>query len=91
MHKHTRREFLIGSTAGLAALGAGILPAAEDKASTMTIARWKGASVVDIAQIYQAAAKMTEKIIAALGGMKRFVKNQEVVWIKPNIGWDRKP
>jgi uncharacterized protein (DUF362 family) len=34
---------------------------------------------------------MAEKAIEALGGMKRFVKRGDVVWIKPNIGWDRKP
>ena len=57
----------------------------------MTIARWNGAQDLGNTQIDEAAGKMTEKAIAALGGMKRFVKNGEVVWIKPNIGWDRKP
>ncbi|MCM0083214.1 DUF362 domain-containing protein [Geomonas sp. Red32] len=35
------------------------------------------------------AAQITRNAIAALGGMKRFVKHGDVVVIKPNIGWDR--
>lgn len=34
-------------------------------------------------------AEITRRAIAALGGMKRFVKNGDVVVVKPNIGWDR--
>ena len=34
---------------------------------------------------------MFEKGIAALGGMKAFVKPGQTVTIKPNIGWDRTP
>ncbi|MDR1171080.1 MAG: DUF362 domain-containing protein [Bacteroidales bacterium] len=34
---------------------------------------------------------MFEKGIAALGGMKNFVKAGQTVTVKPNIGWDRTP
>ena len=34
---------------------------------------------------------MFEKGIAALGGMKAFVKAGQTVTVKPNIGWDRTP
>jgi len=34
---------------------------------------------------------MFEKGIAALGGMKNFVKAGQTVTVKPNIGWDRLP
>ncbi|HJV64463.1 MAG TPA: DUF362 domain-containing protein [Geomonas sp.] len=34
-------------------------------------------------------ARITRNAIAALGGMKRFVKSGDVVVVKPNIGWDR--
>jgi len=34
---------------------------------------------------------MVKKAIAELGGMKKFVSKGDVVVIKPNIGWDRKP
>jgi uncharacterized protein (DUF362 family) len=33
----------------------------------------------------------TLKAVSALGGMKRFVKPGDVVVVKPNIGWDRRP
>jgi uncharacterized protein (DUF362 family) len=34
---------------------------------------------------------MFDKAIAALGGMKQFVKPKQTVVIKPNIGWDTSP
>ncbi len=34
---------------------------------------------------------MTRAALGALGGMSRFVGKGEVVVVKPNIGWDRKP
>jgi uncharacterized protein (DUF362 family) len=36
-------------------------------------------------------AQITKNVIDALGGMKRFVKAGDIVLVKPNIGWDRKP
>lgn len=35
--------------------------------------------------------EITRTAISALGGMGRFVKKGDVVVVKPNIGWDRKP
>jgi len=35
--------------------------------------------------------EMFEKGIAALGGMNNFVKAGQMVVVKPNIGWDRRP
>ena len=37
------------------------------------------------------AAAMFDKGIASLGGMKQFVKQNQTVVIKPNIGWDSLP
>ena len=37
------------------------------------------------------AADMFDKGIASLGGMKQFVKPNQTVVIKPNIGWDSAP
>lgn len=34
---------------------------------------------------------ITRRAIAALGGMKKFVKPGDVVVVKPNMGWDRAP
>ncbi len=92
MQLSSRRDFVIGSAAGLTALGAGMLPAAEAAADNqMVIAKWSGQESLNNDQINQAAGKMAEKAIEALGGMGRFVKRGDVVWVKPNIGWDRTP
>jgi len=37
------------------------------------------------------AAALTDKALAAMGGMARFISRGDVVAIKPNIGWDRTP
>jgi len=34
---------------------------------------------------------LVRKAVEALGGMKRFISNQDIVVVKPNIGWDRTP
>jgi uncharacterized protein (DUF362 family) len=34
---------------------------------------------------------LVQKAVAALGGMKRFISNGDIVVVKPNIGWDRTP
>jgi len=34
---------------------------------------------------------MTRAVLASLGGMERFVSKGDIVVVKPNIGWDRKP
>jgi uncharacterized protein (DUF362 family) len=34
---------------------------------------------------------LTRRAVQALGGMKRFISNGDIVAIKPNIGWDRMP
>ena len=36
-------------------------------------------------------ASLVRKVIDALGGMRRFVSNRDIVALKPNIGWDRAP
>lgn len=35
--------------------------------------------------------QMLEKGLAAIGGMGRFVKKDQTVLVKPNIGWNKKP
>ncbi len=34
---------------------------------------------------------VTKEVISALGGMKKYVRTGDVVVVKPNIGWDRRP
>jgi len=57
----------------------------------MCIARWKGAAGANPDEIKALAIKLTEQAIATLGGMGRFVKRGDVVWVKPNMAWDRTP
>lgn len=88
----SRREFLRHSavaTSGLLLPGQMLWAApAETK---MVITKWTGASPQTPAEFAQIASKLTEEAIKALGGMSRFVKRGDVVWVKPNIGWDRTP
>jgi uncharacterized protein (DUF362 family) len=91
----SRRDFLAHSTAaaGLLALGpqAQHLLAQTAKPADMAIARWSGKGTPSDAELKDLAVKLTEKAIDGLGGMGRFVKKGDVVWVKPNIGWDRTP
>ena len=96
MSKPTRRDFLKTS----ALLGCGAVFAdlsslsnlvfAADPQPAMSIARWDEATLAK-ADLAAVATRLTETAIASLGGMERFVKKGDVVWIKPNIGWNRRP
>jgi uncharacterized protein (DUF362 family) len=93
MSDFSRRDFLVRSAAGAAALGAtGLLNTARAaEPAAMTIAKWSGAKPASAAEIKEAAVKLTEKALEGIGGLKRFVTKGSVVWVKPNIGWDRTP
>ena len=93
MSNHSRREFLVRSAAAGTALafGAQKLVAQQPASKKMTIAKWTGATPTGSGQIDQIATQLTEKAIAGLGGMQRFVRRGDVVWVKPNIAWDRAP
>jgi uncharacterized protein (DUF362 family) len=64
---------------------------AAQQPAEMTIARWSGQQTLSPQQLKQAAVKLTEQAVAGIGGLQRFVKRGDVVWVKPNIGWDRAP
>ncbi|HOC67692.1 MAG: hypothetical protein BWX80_03440 [Candidatus Hydrogenedentes bacterium ADurb.Bin101] len=87
----SRREFLKHSAlAGAVTLGGAAWAETAVEAAgplDMAIARWKGGD----SPVSDIAVKLTEQALEALGGMKRFVSKGDVVWIKPNIGWDRTP
>lgn len=87
----SRRCFLqqTAFAAGALSLGWGAVPA-QEAAADMSIARWTGATGADV-PVADIAVKLTEQAIAAIGGMQRFVSKGDVVWVKPNIGWDRTP
>jgi len=97
MVHQTRRAFLgnsakAGGALALAQMGG--LPAfAQDAPPNMSIAKWAGDPVADAdtAAFAAMAVKLTEQAINGVGGMGRFVKKDDVVWIKPNMAWDRSP
>jgi uncharacterized protein (DUF362 family) len=92
----TRRDFLKTS----ALVGGGLLAAdfsalvqaalAADPLPAMSIVRWDAATLAT-ADLTKAAVGLTEAAIASVGGMKRFVGKGDTIWIKPNIGWNRRP
>ncbi len=91
MREQSRREFLVRSASGALALGAGGLIGrqafAADTPADMAIARW-GGPTTDMSKM---AARLTEQALNAVGGIGRFVSRGDVVWVKPNIAWDRTP
>ncbi|MBD3336451.1 MAG: DUF362 domain-containing protein [Candidatus Eisenbacteria bacterium] len=56
----------------------------------LAIAHWSG-DPVSGADLQAAAERLTTEALEALGGMTRFLSKGDVVWIKPNIGWNRPP
>ena len=96
MSGSTRRDFLKTS----ALIGGGLMTAdfaaltraafAADTLPTMAIARWDEALLAS-ADLALAAVGLTEAAVASLGGMERFVNKGDTVWVKPNIGWNRRP
>ena len=96
MSDTSRRDFLKASVL----VGGGLLAAdfnaltrsalASDPLPAMSIARWDEAALAE-ADLATAAVGLTEAAIASLGGMERFVGKGDTVWIKPNIGWNRRP
>ncbi|MCX8108706.1 MAG: DUF362 domain-containing protein [Verrucomicrobiae bacterium] len=95
MKATTRREFLAQSVlagSGLAiGFGSNCIAGEPAQRADMAIARWQGSGQPGEKQFKELSVKLTEGVIDALGGMKRFVGRGAVVWIKPNIAFDRKP
>src|SRR4030042_7103170 len=85
-----RREFLIKSA------GAGLLAG-----TSLSVGRFSSLLAAEpadsnlpydlIAVKGGSATAMFDKAIAAMGGMSKFVKKNQTVVVKPNIGWDNGP
>ncbi|MCP4546313.1 MAG: DUF362 domain-containing protein [bacterium] len=91
MPRQTRRTFLGGLAAAGGAVTLGSVGSlAQTDVADMSITRLSADKIegVDLAAI---ADELTRKSIASLGGMQRFVKKGDEVWLKPNIGWNRAP
>ncbi len=97
MKQQTRRDFLAnsakaGGALALAQMG-GSAAFGADTPPDMAIAKWAGESIAeaDSTAFSAMAVKLTEQAMNGVGGMGRFVKKGDVVWIKPNMAWDRAP
>ncbi len=99
MTRSSRRKFLKRATAlggvtllspyfSLARSDPPVPAVADTSELVMAIARWQPEAEGDVRSI---ATKLTQEAMTALGGMARFVAKGDVVWIKPNIGWNRAP
>jgi uncharacterized protein (DUF362 family) len=93
MRNCTRRFFVkTCASAGLAVPSVWMVnPAKAAPAERkLSIARYKSSPLEDEA-IAEEAVRLTRKAIEGLGGMSRFVSRGQVVYVKPNIAWDRTP
>ncbi|MBD3161083.1 MAG: DUF362 domain-containing protein [Candidatus Eisenbacteria bacterium] len=88
----SRRRFLqvLGAAGGALALGPFERLARATPEPEMAIARW-GPDPLPADRIPAAARTLTARALSALGGMERFVSKGDVIWVKPNIGWNRAP
>jgi uncharacterized protein (DUF362 family) len=87
---HSRRAFLRhGVSAGLG-LYCGSFARLEAAGPSLAIAHYKTSPQAPDG-IAEEARRLTRESINALGGMGRFVRRGDVVWVKPNIGWNRRP
>jgi uncharacterized protein (DUF362 family) len=88
-----RRDFLKQVALAGAGLQASLLCtglAEDSKAPKMSIAKYR-TSPDEPEGIAEEAVRLTRKAIEALGGMSRFISKGQMVWVKPNIAWDRTP
>jgi uncharacterized protein (DUF362 family) len=66
-------------------------PSGERQVRNFQIGNASAAPQMAIAKSSQNPEELVRRAVAALGGMKRFVSNGDIVAVKPNIGWDRMP
>jgi len=57
---------------------------------SLSIAHYRS-SAAEPDGVAEEARRLTRQAIEALGGMNRFVSKGNIVWVKPDIGWDRRP
>jgi hypothetical protein len=78
----SRRQFVASAVAAGVARGAA--------GPGLAVAHYKHAATTPEA-IAEEARRLTRAAIDGLGGMGRFVSRGNAVWVKPNMGWDRRP
>jgi uncharacterized protein (DUF362 family) len=92
MKGEDRRVFLKSALVGVVSAGFNLSHSTHALASRkqLAIARYKAPSE-DGEAVSEEARRLTRAAIQALGGMNRFVSSGDVVWVKPNLAWDRRP
>jgi uncharacterized protein (DUF362 family) len=93
MDDSSRRDFLKACALIGAAmkLGPFVLEASAAVAGpALSIAHFKTSPQTADA-IADEARRLTLEAMNGLGGMGRFISKGDVVWVKPNIGWNRRP
>lgn len=93
MNGSNRREFLkTCSGAGLVGLATKWSPKmiSSSEKPSMCVARYKS-PLDDAEAIMQEANRLVRSAFEEMGGISRFVSKGEVVWVKPNICFDRAP
>jgi uncharacterized protein (DUF362 family) len=75
---------------GLGLCAGSLVNLARGAAPSLAIAHYKSTPQATDG-IAEEARRLTREAVAALGGMGRFVSRGHVVWIKPDIGWNRVP
>jgi uncharacterized protein (DUF362 family) len=92
MATFSRRDFLRTGALAAGALTIGPLARAQESSAPMDMVIARSASAPSPDDNMAALAeKLTQQAIENLGGMGRFVSRGDVVWVKPNIAWDRTP
>ncbi|HEX8925010.1 MAG TPA: DUF362 domain-containing protein [Terriglobales bacterium] len=93
MSDFSRREFLAACAVAGAALKLGpfaLDALAANGGPALSIAHFR-TSPQDPNAIADEARRLTREAVNGLGGMSRFISRGDVVWVKPNIGWNRQP
>ena len=93
MSECPRRTFLKALAMSGAALRLGPFAweaSAANAGPALSIAKYRSSPLAPDG-IAEEAQRLTKEAIAGLGGMQRFVSRGDVVWVKPNIGWNRRP
>jgi uncharacterized protein (DUF362 family) len=93
-NKLSRREFLKQSSLFAGVVAGSSLPlniitaakAGQSPATTPSSAK----SSIAVAQ-KGSPTELTKRALNSLGGINKFVKKGDIVLVKPNIGWDRRP
>lgn len=93
MKDSSRRDFLkncalIGAAMQLGSFATDAI--AANSGPALSIAHYRTSPQAPEA-ITEEARRLTQEALNGLGGMGRFISKGDVVWIKPNIGWNRRP